>query len=634
VRRLILLIALLAGCTETLESANTSCESCHRPLDTPPGIEVPHALFAVACIECHAGDPEVKTIAGAHIANPGPLDIRNASRDELAAIVADYRRFINPSDPVSAPVTCGTKGSDGCHQAIVDSVSLSVHSTAVGLLNPQRHDLGLAPARTPVVGVVARGDLTALAVPAVPTATASNLGAFQELAFAKDCTGCHLSVYGAVGQGRPQNRFASGCAACHMVYAEDGLGGSADPTLNKSEPGHPVAHQLTNQIPDRQCEYCHFRSLRIGPQYRGLRELTALDVELGLPDAKRNEAPLHGYPAGFYIEDDDAKTAGDFTPPDVHYKGGLACVDCHVGQDVHGDGHLQPSMAKETGIECSDCHGTFERAAGDTAGVFTTTGGAKLARLRREADGRVLMKGALDGVDHPVTQLVELERNIAVDQAHDTGNHGDLECYACHTAWMQSFYLVERTLDLREMSASPIDGKMTAGRVTERNVAVTLDALLLGENPDGKIGTFMAKNELLTVIAPCDPRLEPVGCESTPEQPIFGKKIIDRALAPAADGKLPLTFVPAFAHTVASKANVRACETCHPRRFEADLSRPRAVFGYGRGILATLTGTTATADVSRIVGENGAAVVPFGVPGTGPVPLRKIQRALEYRVSR
>ena len=37
---------------------------------------------------------------------------------------------------------------------------------------------------------------------------------------------------------------------------------------------------------------------------------------------------------------------------------------------------------------------------------------------------------------------------------------------------------------------------------------------------------------------------------------------------------------------------------------------------------------------SRIVGENGAAVVPFGVPGTGPVPLRKIQRALEYRVSR
>ncbi len=81
----------------------------------------------------------------------------------------------------------------------------------------------------------------------------------------------------------PGDFRSSGCAACHMVYANDrspvhsgpyakygNLGmaapmsdsrddfvGVADPTIPKNEPGHPIAHRFTRAIPTSQCIVCH-----------------------------------------------------------------------------------------------------------------------------------------------------------------------------------------------------------------------------------------------------------------------------------------------------------------------------------------------------------------------------------------
>src|SRR5205823_13893027 len=64
----------------------------------------------------------------------------------------------------------------------------------------------------------------------------------------------------------------SGCAACHVVYANDrdiqeggpyaafgnrGTSASLDPTIRKGEPGHPVRHVMTTAIPTSQCMICH-----------------------------------------------------------------------------------------------------------------------------------------------------------------------------------------------------------------------------------------------------------------------------------------------------------------------------------------------------------------------------------------
>ena len=70
----------------------------------------------------------------------------------------------------------------------------------------------------------------------------------------------------------PGDYRASGCSACHVIYANDrspthsgpyakyGNGGASaqiDPTISRNEPGHPIQHQFTRSIPSSQCIVCH-----------------------------------------------------------------------------------------------------------------------------------------------------------------------------------------------------------------------------------------------------------------------------------------------------------------------------------------------------------------------------------------
>lgn len=65
---------------------------------------------------------------------------------------------------------------------------------------------------------------------------------------------------------------ASGCASCHVVYANDrdprhsgqyamyghkGQTQTNDPTIKKDERGHPLHHEFTRAIPTSQCMVCH-----------------------------------------------------------------------------------------------------------------------------------------------------------------------------------------------------------------------------------------------------------------------------------------------------------------------------------------------------------------------------------------
>jgi hypothetical protein len=70
----------------------------------------------------------------------------------------------------------------------------------------------------------------------------------------------------------PGDFRSSGCAACHVIYANDrsqinsgsyarfgntGTSSSNDTQIPKGEPGHPIQHRLTNAIPTSQCMVCH-----------------------------------------------------------------------------------------------------------------------------------------------------------------------------------------------------------------------------------------------------------------------------------------------------------------------------------------------------------------------------------------
>jgi hypothetical protein len=64
----------------------------------------------------------------------------------------------------------------------------------------------------------------------------------------------------------------SGCASCHVIYANNrdieasgpyagygnrGMSASIDPTIPRSESAHPLRHVMTNAIPTEQCMICH-----------------------------------------------------------------------------------------------------------------------------------------------------------------------------------------------------------------------------------------------------------------------------------------------------------------------------------------------------------------------------------------
>jgi hypothetical protein len=71
---------------------------------------------------------------------------------------------------------------------------------------------------------------------------------------------------------QPGDYRGSGCAGCHVIYANDrdprhsgpyakyghdGKSVTKDPTIAKDERGHPLRHEFTRSIPSSQCMVCH-----------------------------------------------------------------------------------------------------------------------------------------------------------------------------------------------------------------------------------------------------------------------------------------------------------------------------------------------------------------------------------------
>ncbi len=229
---------------------------------------------------------------------------------------------------------------------------------------------------------------------------------------------------------------SSGCSGCHLVYANDreprhsgpwaaaGHGGttqSRDPTLAKSEPGHPIRHQLTRAVPTAQCMSCHMHQpnsfvntylgytiwdyetdgellwpreqsypgaaearsrLDANPEGAAVRGLwgdpafLARVSELNDRTQHTRFADYHGHGWVFRaVLSRDRKgnlldRDGRIVPfedsqrldkavhlADVHLERGMHCADCHFSQDVHGEGLLHGEYGNTIEIECQDCHG-------------------------------------------------------------------------------------------------------------------------------------------------------------------------------------------------------------------------------------------------------------------------------------
>jgi len=628
--RLMLFVGELADLPEPDQEENpsgeASCLGCHRPVGSNGqrfGIEDAHPWSRLTCVDCHGGNASASKRAEAHvIPETGPLTLDNVASDVLDEVPLDYLRFVNPGDLRVAGETCG---GAGCHVEHVATLPTSVMATFGGAYTPPRY-LAALQDRSPEFAAVdvVDPDFNPLSVPpsAVeqlgalrgpdPELPRSDLAAVIDDYLPKDCPTCHLNAFGtnsAAGTYR-----SSGCTACHMVYADNGISQSADPTVSRSFPSHPIKHQLTSAIPVDQCAHCHFRSGRVGLSYRGIREGGFSPDKT--PDlAQVVTSPLYGNPARYYFLDEDNVTNRiDETPADLHFLAGMTCGDCHVGSDVHGDGNLYTAGRHQLGIRCEDCHGSVRAAIEPDPldGMFKTSKGSPLRRLRRDGDGTVHLTLSMNGNEIAVPQvfdLLEAGSNPRMVEAmgvrEDNTSHTDtLECYTCHTSWRQTCFGCHVAVDDRFNARNYTTGEITPGRVVNDRDDYSLDFFALGFDQHGKLAP------LANAASPFFSYVDGAG-----------NVLLDDVVRGTADGNRGFGWNPFFHHTVSRVP--QNCDRCHPvgsAESPSNAATLRETYGFGNGKVIVNDGAGNPYDLTAFLDEDGNLISDFLFPDTGPVP--------------
>jgi hypothetical protein len=244
---------------------------------------------------------------------------------------AEYVRFVNPGDLRVAAQTCG---ESGCHASVVRNVATSMMTTGGMLWGAALYNNGAYPYKDTRFGESYAADGAPQTVYTIPAPTAEETrekGIIAEMTplerWEISQPGNVLRVFergggkkGEVGlpspdeePGKPDDKLssrgfgtqlrtdpvflglqktrlldpmlsmpgandqpgdyrASGCTACHVIYANDrsaehsaqyaqfgnqGFSASNDPTIPHNESGHAIRHVFTRSIPSSQCMVCH-----------------------------------------------------------------------------------------------------------------------------------------------------------------------------------------------------------------------------------------------------------------------------------------------------------------------------------------------------------------------------------------
>ncbi len=614
-------LALVQGtaCTKTKKviDVRSSCAVCHSPRPAtggePHGIVDAHPGHELSCVDCHGGDSTSYSQDTAHVQPPEEgMQLRFLTAGELDELDPEYLRFVNPGDLRVAPQACG---QSDCHGDIVDRVSRSVMTHTSGEVTVARYRAGVQD--TPLAEVGAQGLTDPDYDPNVLGSSESitrfdprvdetpieerTYGQFQDDYMVKSCFRCHISDFG-------ENRFpgdyrSSGCSACHMLYADNGVSESADPTISRDHIPRPITHEMTSEITSEQCMHCHYRGARIGPSYFGYREAGGAGFNPENPEVLG--IGLHGHDPAFYLTDEDTTNFVDETPPDVHQLGGMTCIDCHTELEVHGDGHLYADTQLATEIRCESCHGSIDE---ETDGQ--TALGNPVSRLTRSESGTWTL-GSADGQSTwEVTQIANSvdpnsptyssRADYAMGRTEDGFSHSDgISCETCHAGWLPSCYGCHVTMNYDGTGRVQSTGQVTPGRPSGDRWWVVTDDLVLMHKPDGMIGLSMPSERFfLTVLDGSD---EP---------------ILDRVARPF-EGEEGMGFGQRTVqpHTIQERAAFSQCPRCHILDDRSNEDQLRVTVGFGSDRFVVEDGAGVSYRLDAIQDEEGNPLVTVGHPG-------------------
>ncbi|AFM25607.1 hypothetical protein Desti_2938 [Desulfomonile tiedjei DSM 6799] len=288
----------------------------------------------------------------------------------------------DPGDLNHAEQTCGK-----CHPEEVRRVRHSAMALAPRTINHTRFSFGAQKDASPQYATVKTDALKQVPHPS----ESGNLG--DDL-LRRSCLRCHLHTPGSTRWGEHRG---VGCSACHAAFPN-----SAD--------GRPREHAIVRQAGMTACLKCH-NANHVGADYVGLYER---DFHRGFksPLVQGRLAPtIYGAEQHRLL-------------PDVHFRAGMTCIDCHTLDEVHGPGHLPQNQGNGVKITCESCH-----VNGDHPAVLKQEDGTMT--LLRGA-GRTIPRMNPESVPH----RIDSHRN-------------KVKCSACHAAWSFQDYGLHLMLEER-----------------------------------------------------------------------------------------------------------------------------------------------------------------------------------------
>ena len=452
------------------------------------------------------------------------------------------------------------------------------------------------------------------------------------------CGACHV-VYANSRTERESGPYAK--------FGHSGASVTLDPTIAKDQPGHPLRHEFTRAIPTSQCMVCHMHQpnvfvnsylgytmwdyesdapfmwpeqqkyptdaeahavLERNPEEAAIRgkwgdvDFLKQVSELN-PKLKDTQfADYHGHGWNFRavfkrdrkgaLLDSDNHIVSDTDPDkfkkavhmsDIHADVGMHCVDCHFGQDAHGNGHLYGEVAAAIEIDCTDCHGSVDAYPSlTTSGPAAPPQGNALSLLRTQdgrkrfewRDAKLYQRSALypdkEWEIHLVRDSVNPEHKnynkkaaraklMSKDTALQWGPgvapqdraHSDdkMLCFSCHTAWTTSCGGCHLPIQANKKTERlHYEGGETRNFATYNPQIARDDVFQLGKHGSvkgGKIAPVRSSSAL--VLSSTNINREKIYIQQPPI---------------AASGFSSQAFAPHFAHTV-RKTETKTCTDCH-----------------------------------------------------------------------
>jgi len=316
---------------EDAHRKSAGCIECHT--GTEEMHASPHVILG--CTDCHGGDPTSGlTMRKAHVTPRNPVFWESSAKPSDSSVLLNHEspefiRFVNPADLRVADKACGL-----CHGDIVKDSGNSMMSHGAMLWEAALYNNGATPFKNARYGQGYGPNGEALRLESPIPVTADMTLMHGLLPFLEPLPRFELGqpsnilrVFEKGGEkqedignpdafdspGHPARRLSerglgtlnridpvflnlqktrlndphlgfmgsndhagdyrsSGCAACHVIYANDrsptnsgwwskygnqGLSFSADPMISKREKAHPIIHQFTRSIPSSQCMTCH-----------------------------------------------------------------------------------------------------------------------------------------------------------------------------------------------------------------------------------------------------------------------------------------------------------------------------------------------------------------------------------------